>query len=42
MTGNGKSALANTLSGTSAINHFGESNSSTSETKNFQKSDIFE
>ena len=42
ITGNGKSALANTLSRTSTTNQFGESNSSTSETKNFQKGDIFE
>jgi len=42
ITGNGKSALANTLTGTSTTNKFGESNSSTSETKNFQKSEVFE
>ncbi|WP_147411020.1 GTPase [endosymbiont GvMRE of Glomus versiforme] len=42
ITGNGKSALANTLSDTSVANHFKEGSSSTSVTKNFQKSDIFE
>jgi Leucine-rich repeat (LRR) protein len=39
ITGNGKSALSNTLSGT---NQFVEGNYSASITKNFQKGDIFE
>ena len=42
ITGNGKSALANALSDTSATNKFGEKNSSTSATKSFQESDIFQ
>ncbi|KLL04516.1 MAG: hypothetical protein MRERV_20c045 [Mycoplasmataceae bacterium RV_VA103A] len=39
ITGNGKSALANLLANT---DKFGESSFSVSETKNFEKSDIFE
>lgn len=39
ITGSGKSALANVLSST---NKFGESNYSTSATKSFQSSDVFE
>jgi len=42
ITGNGKSALANTLTNTSAINKFGEKNSTASVTKNFQESEEFE
>jgi len=42
ITGNGKSALANTLSDTTTTNEFKEGDSSTSLTKNFQKSEIVE
>lgn len=42
ITGNGKSALANTLSNTSDVNKFGEGSSSTSKTKSFEVSDIIE
>jgi hypothetical protein len=42
ITGNGKSALANTLSDASDSNHFQEKSSSTSATKSFQESNIFE
>jgi len=42
ITGSGKSALANALSSESGANQFGEKNSSTSATKSFQKSDVFE
>jgi len=41
ITGNGKSALANTLSDTSNDNKFGEGNAAISQTKDSQKSDEF-
>jgi len=42
ITGNGKSALANALLGTTDTNKFGESGSGISATKSFQASSIFE
>jgi len=42
ITGNGKSALANTLSDAYVANKFGEKNVSVSVTKIFQTSDVFE
>jgi len=40
ITGNGKSALANTLAGTSVANKFEEKSSTTSVTKNFRQSEF--
>jgi len=42
ITGNGKSALANTLSDTSNNNKFGEGSSSSSVTKSFQEGEVFD